>query len=173
MNQELKDFRYFQNNQLYAIDYATGCIDVIGGRWKSHIYKNIGSLNPDGYERVWCNKRLRMKHRLIYFLYHGHLPQDDEEIDHYDNNRNNNSINNLRILSKSANNSSCSNRKFGRQRTKAEIQKICELLQNTNLSDQAIADQVKYVTRATVRDIKIRRSRKSISQTYSWPHRGY
>ena len=77
------------------------------------------------------------------------------------------------IYEKSANNSSCSNRKFGRQRTKAEIQKICELLQNTNLSDQAIADQVKYVTRATVRDIKIRRSRKSISQTYSWPHRGY
>lgn len=173
MSQELKDFKHFRDNQLKSINFNTGCIDAIGGRWGTHVYQNVGSTNQDGYDRIWCNKRLRMKHRLIYFLYHEHLPQTGEELDHHNNIRNDNRISNLRILTKSQNNSACSNRKFGRQKTEKEIRQICELLQNTDLADQAIADQVGCVTRATVRDIKTRRSRTSISHEYQWLHRGY
>jgi len=172
MSQELIDFQYFRDNQLHTIDYSTGQIDAVGGRWGTSIYQNVGSINQDGYERIWCNRKLRMKHRLIYFLYHEELPTIGKEIDHYNNVRHENHISNLRILTKSQNNSACTGRKIGR-RSSAQIHEICALLQNTNLSDEAIANQLGYITRATVRDIKTRRSRKAIGQYYQWPHRGY
>ena len=171
MTQEQQDFEYFRDNQLHSIDFTTGVITSKGGRWGKHLYYDIGSENPDGYSRLWCNRSLRMKHRLVYFLYHEELPMAGEEIDHFDNIRNNNSISNLRVLTKSQNNTGCADRKIGRF-TKELIHKVCDLLQSTSLSDQAIAEQLD-VSRATVRDIKTRRSRISISQQYSWAHRGY
>ena len=172
MSLELIDFQYFRNTQLHSIDFLTGRIDTIGGRGGNLVYQNVGSINPDGYERIWCNRKLRMKHRLIYFLYHGELPTIGEEIDHHDNVRHANHISNLRILTKSQNNSACAGRKIGR-RTHAQIHEICALLQNTSLSDEAIAKQLGYITRATVRDIKTRSSRQTIGQHYQWTHRGY
>ena len=171
MTQELQDFMYFRDHQLHSINFADGIINVIGGRYKNTIYQDIGSKNPDGYVRVWCNGKLRMKHRLIYFLYHGELPNDGEEIDHYDNIRWHNGISNLRILTKSLNNTACNNRKIGRFSVD-KIHQICTLLQNTLDSDEIIAS-ITGASRATVRDIKTRRSRKGISQNYSWEHRGY
>lgn len=171
MSQERSDFQHFKDHQLVSIDFSTGEITAKGGRWGSHIYQNVGSLNPDGYVRVWCNGKLRMKHRLIFFLGHGYLPEPEEEIDHIDKVRSNNALSNLRILTKSENNAGNLNRKVGRF-TEDEIRKVCELLQDTNLSDEDIAEQT-GATRATVRDIKCRRSRKAISASYSWVHRGY
>lgn len=171
MNQELKDFEYFRDCQLYFIDYATGRIDVKKPS-RNLIFQDVGSRNSDGYVRLWCGKNLRMKHRLIYFLYHGELPGDGEEIDHFSNVRDQNWISNLRVLIKSQNNLACVSRKIGR-RTPEQIHKICRLLQNTHLSDEVIANQLGYITRATVRDIKTRRSRKAIGSQYAWSHRGY
>ena len=171
MTQELRDFMYFQTHQLHSIDFTNGIINAIGGKKKSILYQDIGSKNPDGYVRVWCNGKLRMKHRLIYFLYHNELPNSGEEIDHYDNIRWHNGISNLRILTKALNNTACKNRKIGRFTTD-KIHQVCELLQNTSKSDEVIASIAK-VSRATVRDIKTRRSRVNISQNYSWSHRGY
>lgn len=171
MSQEKIDFEYFKNHQLLSVDYSTGVINAKGGRNGNHIYQDVGSKNPDGYIRLWCNKRLRMKHRLLFYLYHGVLPPAGHEIDHIDKQRDNNAISNLCIATKSVNNAGSNNRKIGRFTT-TTIHKVCKLLQDTTLSDTAIADQCE-VTRATVRDIKCRRSRTEISKTYSWVHRGY
>lgn len=170
MTQEYQDFAYFRDNQLHSIDFSTGIINA-KKQGVNLIFHNVGSLNPDGYERVWCNRKLRMKHRLVYFLYHGELPTIGEEIDHYDSIRSNNAISNLRILTKSENNTGCSNRKIPRY-TQDLIHKICAELSGTDMADQSIADKFD-VSRATVRDIKTRRSRQKISQHYSWDHRGY
>lgn len=171
MNQELKDFKYFRDHQLHSVDFSTGVI-ISSSTKVNRFYFDIGSKNPDGYVRLWCNKKLRMKHRLMYFLYHGVLPDEGEEIDHFSSIRDQNWISNLRVLTKSQNNSACCGRKIGR-RTPEQIHEICRLLQDTELSDEAIANQLGYITRATVRDIKVRRSRKNIGDQYSWVHRGY
>lgn len=170
MSQEQKDFEYFRDVQLHSIDFEIGLINA-KRQGSTLVYYNIGSLNPDGYERVWCNGKLRMKHRLIYFLYYGEIPTKGYEIDHYDKIRNNNAISNLSIVTKSQNNSKCNNRKFTHF-PKSTIYLICVDLANTTLSDQTIADK-HHVSRATVRDIKTRRSRTKISSNYSWEHRGY
>ena len=171
MNQELIDFEYFKKHQLESIDFNTGVINAIGGKWGNTIYADVGSENPDGYIRLWCNRRLRMKHRLVFFLAHGILPKAGQEIDHIDKNRSNNCLSNLCLASKRVNNMDSLNRKIGRF-TKEDIHRVCYLLQHSELSDQQIADEV-GVSRATVRDIKCRRSRQTISVNYSWPHRGY
>lgn len=170
MNQEQKDFEYFRDFQLHDIDFATGMIHSksVSSNKKYH---DVGSINPDGYERIWCNGKLRMKHRLIYFLYYSVLPGKGEEIDHLDKIRHHNSISNLRILGKSLNNTNCLNRKIPRY-THKTIHDICIMLSKTNLSDQIIADKYS-VSRATVRDIKTRRSRQEIACNYEWAHRGY
>lgn len=171
MNQETQDFLHFKHHQLVSLDLATGLITSKGGRWGNHIYQDVGSKNPDGYIRLWCNGRLRMKHRLIFFLVHGILPKPGEEIDHIDKNRANNAVNNLCIASKRVNNMGSLNRKIGRF-TVEEVHNVCRLLQTTDLSDETIAEQT-GMSRATIRDIKCRRSRQTIASTYSWPHRGY
>ena len=171
MNQEKQDFEYFKTQQLVSVDYSTGVIVAKGGRWGNHIYYDVGSANPDGYVRLWCNKRLRMKHRLIFYMAHGVLPKPEEEIDHVDKNRSNNCLVNLCIASKRVNNMGGLNRKIGRF-TEDDIHSVCKLLQNSDLSDLVISKQV-GVSRATVRDIKTRASRQGISSAYSWAHRGY
>jgi len=168
MNQELQDFNYFKDNQLLNINYVTSVITSKGKN--NRIYYDIGSINPDGYVRLWCNKKLRMKHRLIYFLAHGELPNVGEEIDHYDNVRDNNKLSNLRILLKHENNTNSMNRKFGKQMTESKVRRICLLLAYTSHSDLTIANMVN-ISRGTVRDIKIRRSRIAIGNDYSWEHR--
>jgi len=112
-----------------------------------------------------------MRYRLIYYLYHQILPLPEEEIDHFDSVRNHDFISNLRILSKSDNNKCCVNRKFKHFSTET-IHFICKMLSTTTLSDLNIATEAE-VSRGTVRDIKTRRSRKSISKNYSWLHRNY
>ena len=168
MSQELIDFKHFKQHQLINYDPETGCIN--SKSVKGRKYYDIGSLNDDGYVRVWANGSLRMKHRLVYWLYHGELPKEGYEIDHKDSDRSNNAISNLQILSKADNNCKSANRKFGKQLTTEQVHKVCELLANTELSDLAIANIVGR-SRCTVRDIKTRRTRSEISKDYSWPHR--
>ena len=79
-----------------------------------HLYRNrhinkkyplgekVGHLNTEGYIVVWVgNKRVRA-HRIIYELHFGAIPTNFE-IDHIDRNRSNNSIDNLRVVDRSAN----------------------------------------------------------------------
>ena len=167
MNQELIDFIYFRDNQLLHVDFITGSIDVHTKTLR--VFKDVGSVNADGYVRLWCNRKLRMKHRLVYFLAHNTLPDPGNEIDHYDNNRSNNSLSNIRELLKADNNRACANRKITHM-NKETVHKICHLLATTNLSDLTISQMVGR-SRGTIRDIKIRRSRVNIASKYTWEHR--
>lgn len=168
MSQELQDFQYFKDHQLVKFDQVTGQLDVKDKHGRTFI--DVGSKNEDGYVRVWANGRLRMKHRLVYFLDKGKLPDPGHEIDHRNSIRDDNRPSNLHEVPKSVNNSGCANRKFGSQFTGEKIKEICELLANTSLSDLKIANMT-GASRATIRDIKTRRSRAIESKPYLWPHR--
>ena len=174
MSQELKDFEYFKQNQLYTVDFTTGIINTKGmrnGKPTYRIYKDVGHVNDDGYIRVHCHKHFRMKHRLLYYLFHNEIPTTGYECDHFDRNRSNNSISNIRILSKALNNTRSLNRKIV-HKTPEVIHAICNALATTDMSDLRIAKKYN-VSRGTVRDIKVRRSRQSIGNLYTWKHRGY
>ena len=62
----------------------------------AHIIKvgdKVGSRHHTGYVYTKVNGINMAEHRLIFLLHHGYLP---EEVDHIDNNRANNKIENLR-----------------------------------------------------------------------------
>lgn len=169
MTQELKDFIHFRDNRLHFFCLETGRIDSVTSRGR--VYEDVGSINDDGYVRVRMGENtLRMKHRFVHFLVTGLLPGENEEIDHKNDVRSDNRPSNLHIVSKSVNNTACADRKFGKQMTSDKVHEICRLLAGTTLSDKDIAEKVD-ITRATVRDIKVRRSRTTISAGYEWKHR--
>jgi hypothetical protein len=53
----------------------------------------VGSPDKDGYLKVTINRRGHRVHRLIYMMHHGFMPP---VIDHIDNDKLNNNIENLR-----------------------------------------------------------------------------
>ena len=167
MTQEEKDFIYFKENQLYNICYETGMIDVIrtvihhkGKPYQQRRY-NVGHKNEDGYIRVWCNGKLRMKHRLIYFLFHGEMPN---EIDHIDRVRDNNAIVNLRSVTRSENNYG-SVRGVRRRFTKQELTSICELIAEDRYTDQHIAD-IHKCSRIAIMGIRHKRRHAEFSDDF-------
>jgi coproporphyrinogen III oxidase-like Fe-S oxidoreductase len=63
-----------------------------------------GSLRPDGYRSITVmrpKKQKMLEHRVIWLMTYGYLPT---EIDHIDRNKANNSISNLREVTRSENN---------------------------------------------------------------------
>lgn len=169
MNQELIDFQHFKEHQLTNFDLVTGHLDVITKT--NRVCKNVGSKNPDGYVRVWCNGRLRMRNRLNYWLVNGELPPKGYEIGHIDFDRSNDAPSNLRILSKSDNNAHKKGKcPHGKQLTEEQVHQVCRLLSETTMSDQKIADTVGK-SRSLIRDIKTRRRRIEIGSLYEWKHR--
>ena len=62
--------------------------------------KIAGCLGHDGYWQLMWNRKMYRAHRLIYLWHHGHLP---ELIDHIDQDRANNRIENLRAADKRLN----------------------------------------------------------------------
>lgn len=168
MTQEELDFIYFKNHQLSSVDFSTGQIDSKAFRknnrksnyfWK--ITKNIGSLNEDGYIRVWCNNRLRMKHRLLFWLYHGYLPK---EVDHIDKNRSNNSISNLRAVTHQENVQGLTfhGRKIF---TNTELHQICKMIASKQYTDLQIANQFNC-KRTTIMGIRTKYRHSDIASQY-------
>lgn len=178
-------FKYFKEEQLCSLDILNGTLDVyVKTSSRSNmnpktVRYNVGSLNEDGYERVWCGStttlnfkpKLFMKHRLIYWLHHNNLGKDSHQIDHIDRVRNNNSIYNLRLVTHKEN--------MGNFKPSSVIKGTyplstilyaCHLLETTTLSDLIIATQL-GLSRNYVRDIKKRRRRSSISVNFQWTHR--
>lgn len=140
MNQEILDFEYFRDNQLHNVDFTTGVIDIKCKTRKEGYYKyfsNVGSENQDGYVRLWCNRRLRMKHRLLFWLYHGYLP---EEVDHDDKIRNNNKITNLISSNRSLNTVNKTVRTF-KQLTAKQVHEICKIVSLDSMNITEIAKE--------------------------------
>lgn len=168
MTDEEKDFNFFKNNQLYFVDFATGRIDTKAYRrankvnkyyWR--ISKDVGSINEDGYSRIRCNNHLRMKHRFIFWLYHGYVPA---EVDHIDKNRNNNSISNLREVTHAENVKGLTfngRKKF----TNAELHQICKMIASKQYTDSQIANQFNC-KRVTIMGIRTKYRHASIGSLY-------
>ena len=61
-----------------------------------------GGVRPDGYSQVTLNKKSYYLHNLIWIYFNGEITKG-LEVDHIDNNRRNNTIENLQLLTHSDN----------------------------------------------------------------------
>lgn len=170
MSNELEDFIFFKQNQLHSVDFNTGVIDVKAIKrkesykhnfTKERICKDAGSKNEDGYIRIWCGNHLRMKHRLIYWLYYNELP---EEIDHINRIRDDNRISNLRSVNRTENNKGITYK--GRKHfTTEELHNICKDIASKQFTDQALADKYQC-SRIGIMGIRHKRRHKDIADLY-------
>lgn len=181
---ETELFEYFKQHQLANVDFTLGTIDVFApahnqfSKEKIKICKDVGSKNEDGYTRIWCGngkkeigKALKMRYRLMYYLYYGSIPENCE-IDHIDRNRSNDAINNLRAVTRQENCSYSKHAEVRNKYTESQIIDVCLLLQNTTMSDLDISKQTS-LSRNYVRDIKTRRKKVELSKAYVWKHRNW
>lgn len=169
---ELADFQHFKQHQLANVDFNTGQIDVYAkanisnkksplfGSYKTYVRKDVGSKNPDGYIRIWCNQKLRMKHRLLYWLYHGVLPN---EIDHINKVRDDNSISNLRSVDRKENVSNIVQPKKVKF-TENDIHRICKDIL-LGKSDMQLAKDFNC-SRTAIRTIRTKKYHTDISSLY-------
>ena len=75
----------------------TGEFRWIKNRKRVKVGHIAGSISAEGYCRVKYNHITIQAHRLAWFYYYGEFP--NFIIDHIDNNKTNNRIQNLRVLS--------------------------------------------------------------------------
>lgn len=59
--------------------------------------KEAGCINTKGYKLVGLNRKTYKVHRIIYEMFNGEIPAG-KQVDHIDRNKNNNKIENLRIV---------------------------------------------------------------------------
>lgn len=165
---ELQDFIHFKEHQLDNVNFETGVINTkfLGNNQYGKRYtitrKNVGSKNEDGYIRLWCGKRLRMKHRLLYYLYHNELPI---EIDHINGIRDDNSISNLRSVTRKEQLQNIQNTTSKRKKfTKEELHSICHLI-SEKIPDLTIAKQFNC-SRTAIMGIRQKRRHSNIADKY-------
>jgi hypothetical protein len=87
---QVKDLFEYRDGKLYGKIY-------VGAR---KLGNAAGSLNSKGYLNTKINGKLYLNHRIIFLMFNGYLPQ---YIDHIDNNRLNNRVENLRPATLSQN----------------------------------------------------------------------
>ena len=164
MTQEEQDFLYFRENQMLSFDPVTGSIstyktDKLG---RTRHFHNIGSKNQDGYERVWCNGTLRMKHRLVFWLINSTMPG---EIDHINGNRSDNRPINLRSVNRSQNKRNQSEKRTYKWLTSDQVHLLCSDIQSGKYSISTLA--LKYGrSRAQVKQIMGKKCWSTISDQY-------
>ena len=88
-----KDFKYDRANGV-LVRKTANCNRV-------NVGDIVGSANSAGYQTVWINGKNRYVHRVIYFMLNGVY---DLHIDHIDQDKSNNKIENLRACTQSQNN---------------------------------------------------------------------
>ena len=64
--------------------------------------QEAGSDNGKGYLKVWINNHHYFVHRVIYQMFHGHIPRN-MQIDHINRNKKDNRIENLRVVNNAGN----------------------------------------------------------------------
>lgn len=79
-------------------DYQDGRLYWKEARGNVSIGQQAGTVNGIGYRQITIDKKIHLEHRLIFLYHHGHLPNLPRVIDHIDRNPQNNTIENLRII---------------------------------------------------------------------------
>lgn len=176
---DLSEFKVIVNPKIAENMYLINKDGEIYSRYMNGIMKS--KPNKDGYETVTLQTRERgngkrrpwFVHHLVIKTFLGEPPSDMEKpsIDHIDNNRSNNNINNLRYIEWSENSSRrvISNRGEHNGRTKlkeSDILKICKLFKK-GLSNSEIAKQYN-VTSSTIRSIRNRKNWKYLTENLVW-----
>lgn len=164
-------------------DVKNGLYEVYedGRIWSN--YKN-NFLNPkedkDGYLEVMLSGGSRNKRKFIrvhtvvakHFI--GEPPTDmlDPTVNHIDNNPKNNMYTNLEWIERGVNSSIRKNKGVGEQNheailTESQVISICDMLANTNLTLQKIAD-IFNVHKSTISNIKRKKNWKYIAEQYNF-----
>jgi len=92
-----------------AFNYADGALTwAIRPANRVHIGDKAGFLDNQGYLRVRFKGKLWSVHQLVYLMFHGFVP---EMIDHIDQDKTNNSIENLRSVTRAQNRYNCKARR--------------------------------------------------------------
>lgn len=78
-----------------ALEYKDGNL-----YWKNSGVQVGGCVNGKGYKKMGFKNKSYLVHRIVYLMFHGVLPKI---VDHVDNNKTNNKIENLRPASPSQN----------------------------------------------------------------------
>lgn len=84
-----------------SIPVGDGCFRWKVSRGPKRVGDVAGCLNTIGYRQIQLDGKVYKEHRLIWFYLHGVWPKN--EIDHINNQRNDNRIENLREATRSQN----------------------------------------------------------------------
>lgn len=129
--------------------------------------------NEITHGKIHKRKSFRIS-QLVAKSYNGEPPNYmvDPTVDHIDGNINNNHFTNLRWLERGDNSSVRKNKGSGSQNheaklTDTQVEEICNLLINTNLSFQQIADRFN-VDKSTINNIKQHKNWKHIVTKYDF-----
>jgi hypothetical protein len=104
--ERLHEIFFYEDGKLF---WREKNLDSIGRRNGMKNKKRAGSLHPFGYRKITIDGHTYMEHRLIWMMFH----KDDkiDMIDHINNNRCDNRIENLRLACRSENMQNCILRK--------------------------------------------------------------
>lgn len=104
---EVKDLYLYDETSPTCLRWA---VDIYAGRWKN--LKNVGvgdvagGLGNSGYYQVRKERKLQLVHRVIWEIHYGAIEQG-MFIDHIDGNKINNSLDNLRLVTREGNARNC------------------------------------------------------------------
>jgi hypothetical protein len=84
----LKELFYYENGKLFNRTQRSS---------NALVREEAGNLQADGYRKIMISGKAYLSHRLIYMFHNGEIA-DKLHIDHFDRNKLNNSIENLRLV---------------------------------------------------------------------------
>ncbi len=94
--------------KLYTYDEGSGAFLIRKPYGKAQKRSGLGYVREDGYIAIGLEGKVYLAHRLVWLYVYGYLP---EFIDHIDHIRNNNSLVNLREVTRTENQQNMSKRK--------------------------------------------------------------
>jgi hypothetical protein len=119
----MEEFREIEFKGVKLCVYKNGEI----WRWmkSSKYWKIIGSINSDGYYNIKLNNKMYKVHRIVAMVYLDLDITDTKlQVDHIDRCRNNNNVDNLRLLPHNKNmwNSTCKGYSWHKQHKKWQVE---------------------------------------------------